>query len=76
MKKKVNDVTVDHSNPPTQQEKREANAFYAKHPSLGWYNQQLYQVSGLSCKVEARAMIKALAASEYEATRGATAGVC
>ena len=75
VKEKVNDVTADHSNPPTPQERREANEFRAKHPPLGWYNQQLYQVSGLSCKVEARAMIKALAASEYEATRGATA-VC
>ena len=39
MKKKVNDVTADHSNPPLPQDKKEANETRAKYPMLGWYNQ-------------------------------------
>ena len=70
---KVTDVTADHANPPTPQEKKEAHETRAKYPQLGWYNQQLYQVLALNCKGEALAMIKALAAGEYEATRGVTA---
>ena len=38
---------------------------------LSWYNQELYQVVALNCKGEALAMVKALAAGEHEATRGA-----
>ena len=59
---KVTDVTADHANPPTPQEKKEAHETRAKYPQLGWYNQQLYQVLALNCKGEALAMIKALAA--------------
>ena len=70
---KVTDVTADHANLPTPQEKKEAHETRAKYPQLGWYNQQLYQVLALNCKGEALAMIKALAAGEYEATRGVTA---
>ena len=70
---KVTDVTADHAHPPTPQEKKEAHETRAKYPQLGWYNQQLYQVLALNRKGEALAMIKALAAGEYEATRGVTA---
>ena len=70
---KVTDVTADHANPPTPQEKKEAHETRAKYPQLGWYNQQLYQVLALNCKGKALAMIKALAAGEYKATRGVTA---
>ena len=59
---KVNNVTADHSNPPTPQEKKEAHETCAKYPQLGWYSQQLYQVLALNCKGEALVMIKALAA--------------
>ena len=62
---KVNKVTADHSNPPTPQEKKEANETRAKYPQLGWYSQQLYQVLALNCKGEALAMIKALAAGRH-----------
>ena len=67
----VRDVCADHSNPLTPHEKKEETR--VKYPQLGWYNQQLYQVLALCCKGEALAMIKALAAGEYEATRGVTA---
>ena len=53
----VTDVTADHANPPTPQEKKEAHETRAKYPQL-----QLYQVLALNCKGEALAMIKALAA--------------
>ena len=70
---KVTDVTADHSNPPTPQEKKEANETCAKYPQLGWYSQKFYQMLALNCKGGTLAMIKALAAGEYEATRGVTA---
>ena len=69
----VRDVCADHSNPPTPQEKKEENETRVMYPQLGWYNQQLYQVLALNFKGEALAMIKAVAAGEYEATRGVTA---
>ena len=69
----VRDVCEDHSNPPTPQEKTEENETRVKCPQLGWFNQQLYHVLALKCKGEALAMIKALAAGEYETTRGETA---
>ena len=69
----VRDACADHSNPPTPQEKKEENETRVKYPQLGWYSQQLYQVLALNCKGESLAMIKSLAAGEYEATRGVTA---
>ena len=53
---KVKDVTADHSNPPTPQEKKEAHESRAKYPQLGWKNPQLCQVPALNCKGEALAM--------------------
>ena len=69
----VRNVCADHSNPPTPQEKKEENETRVKYPQLGWYKQQLDQVLALNCKGDALAMIKALAAGEYEATLGVTA---
>ena len=66
-------MCADHSDPPTLLEKKEAHEVRTKCPQLDWYNQQLYQVLALSCKGEALAMIKALAAGEHEGTRGVTA---
>ena len=70
---KVDDVVDYHSSPPSVEEKNEAAIVRAKYPQLTWYNQQLYQVLALNCKGEALAMIKALATTEYETTRGVTA---
>ena len=69
----VRNVCADHSNPPKPQEKKEEIQTRVKYHQLGWYNQQLYQVLALNCKGEALAMIKALAAGDFEATRGVTA---
>ena len=62
---KVKAVCVDHSDPPTMQQKVEVAEARAKYPQLRWYNQQLYQVLALNCKGEALGTIKALAAAEY-----------
>ena len=69
----VRNVCADHSDPPTLLEKKEANEVRTKCLQLDWYSQQLYQVLALNCKGEALGMIKALAAGEYEGTRGVTA---
>ena len=69
----VKSVCADHSDPPTVLEKKEAHEVRMKCPQLDWYNQQLHLVLALNCKGEALGMIKALAAAEYESTRGVTA---
>ena len=69
----VRNVFADRSDPQTLLEKKEAHEVRMKCLQLDWYNQQLYQVLALNCKGEAVAMIKALAAGEYEGTRGVTA---
>ena len=66
----VRNVCADHSDPPTLLEKKEAQYVRMRCLQLDWYNQQLYQVLALNCKGEALAMIKALAAGDYEGTRG------
>ena len=62
----MRDVCADHSNPPMPQEQKEEHETRVKYPQLGWHSQQLYQVLALTCKGEALAMVKALAAGEYE----------
>ena len=53
-------------NPPSEEDLRALQALSRNNPRVEWYNQQLYQCLALNVKGESLALIKALAAPEYE----------
>ena len=58
---------------PSEEERRELTKIKRMHSPIKWLDQQLYSCLALNCKGEALAMIRALAATEYEGHRGITA---
>ena len=72
--KNKQEVAEEHEGAISAEELERKKVHEEKKPqSYRWYNEQLYQALALNCKGDALAMIKNLASTEHEKTRGVTA---
>ena len=72
--KNKKDLEDEHGGAMTTEELDKKKEYEEKKlQSFNWHNEQLFQVLALNCKGDALAMIKNLASTEHERTRGVTA---